>query len=400
MRKIIQLLAATALTATAQAAIADDTRIGVLMDITGPIASFIPPLQNAANLAFTHVNEQGGLLGGKAIAVYGDTTGSSQGAVDAAGKLVNIENVPIIMGALMSGTTIAAAEAVTIPAGVVQLTPTATSPAMTGMNDNDLVYRIVPSDNYQGEVLARMVLAEGLNSVAVTYVNNDYGVGIGSTFVDAFKAAGGEVTLAVKHEEKKDSYRSELATLSQAGGDALVVVAYAGDSGSKIVKQSLESGLFSRFIGTDGLRDETLIADIGESALVSSFFSSPTSPDDNPAQAMLHQLYEAEYGEPADKPFVDQTYDAAFLTLLAVAKAGSTDRSAMASALREVATAPGEKVGPGEWSKAVALIAEGKDIDYDGAGGPAEFDENGDVAGYIGKFVVEGASYKRLGIVD
>ena len=115
---------------------------------------------------------------------------------------------------------------------------------------------------------------------------------------------------------------------------------------------------------------------------------------------MLHELYEAEYGEPADKPFVDQTYDAAFLTLLAVAKAGSTDRSAMASALREVATAPGEKIGPGEWSKAVALIAEGKDIDYDGAGGPAEFDENGDVAGYIGKFVVEGASYKRLGIVD
>jgi len=370
------------------------------MDITGPIASFIPPLQNAANLAFKHVNEQGGLLGGEAIAVYGDTTGSSQGAVDAAGKLVNVENVPIIMGSLMSGTTIAAAEAVSIPAGVVQLSPTATAPAMSDINDNDLVFRIVPSDNYQGEILARMVLAEGLNSVAVTYVNNDYGVGIGNTFVDAFKAAGGEITLAVKHEEKKDSYRSELATLSQAGGDALVVVAYAGDSGAKIVRQSLESGLFNRFIGTDGLRDETLIADLGAAALANSFFSSPTSPEDNPAQAILHELYTAEYGEPADKPFVDQTYDAAFLTLLAVAKAGSTDRAAMADALREVATAPGEKVGPGEWEKAVALIAEGKDIDYDGAGGPAEFDAKGDVAGFIGKFVVEGEGFTRLGIVD
>ncbi len=400
MRTITGLLAASALVGMVQTAAAEDVKIGVLMDITGPIASFIPPLQNAANLAFKHVNEQGGLLGGEAIAVYGDTTGSSQGAVDAAGKLVNIENVPIIMGSLMSGTTIAAAEAVSIPAGVVQLSPTATAPSMTEINDNDLVFRIVPSDNYQGEVLARMVLAEGVNSVAVTYVNNDYGVGIGNTFVDAFKAAGGEVTLAVKHEEKKDSYRSELATLSQAGGDALVVVAYAGDSGSKIVKQSLESGLFSQFIGTDGLRDETLIADIGAASLESSFFSSPTSPADNPAQATLHELYTAEYGEPADKPFVDQTYDAAFLTLLAVAKAGSTDRSAMAAALREVAMAPGEKVGPGEWEKAIALLAEGKDIDYDGAGGTAEFDANGDVAGFIGKYVVEGEGYTRVGIVE
>lgn len=400
MRKITRLFATVALGALAQTAVAEDTRIGVLMDITGPIASFIPPLQNAANLAFAHVNEQGGLLGGQAIAVYGDTTGSSQGAVDAAGKLVNVENVPIIMGALMSGTTIAAAEAVTIPAGVVQVSPTATSPAITEMADNDLVYRIVPSDNYQGEVLARMVLAEGLDKVAVTYVNNDYGVGIGGTFVDAFTAAGGEVTLAVKHEEKKDSYRSELATLSRAGGDALVVVAYAGDSGAKIVRQSLEAGLFDRFVGTDGLRDEALIADIGAPMLASSFFSSPTSPEGNPAQARLHELYTAAYDEPADKPFVDQTYDAAFLTLLAVAKAGSTDRAAMATALRAVATAPGEKVGPGDWAKAMALLADGEDIDYDGAGGAAEFDENGDVAGFIGKFVVEGDGYTRLGIVE
>ncbi len=399
MRPINRLLTSAALACVAQGAMAD-TKIGVLMDITGPIASFIPPLQNAANLAIQHVNAQGGLLGGDAVAVYGDTTGSAQGAVDAAGKLVNVENVPIIMGALMSGTTIAAAEAVSVPAGVVQISPTATAPSMTDIDDNDLVFRIVPSDNYQGEVLARMVLAEGLDTVAVTYVNNDYGVGIGSTFIAAYEAAGGTITGAIKHEEKKDSYRSELATLASGGAEALVVIAYAGDSGAKIVRQSLESGLFTRFVGTDGLRDETLIANIGAAALATSFFSSPTSPEDNPAQATLHELFNAEFGEGADKPFVDQTYDATFLTLLAVAAAGSTDRGAMAEALRMVASAPGEKVGPGEWEKAVALLAEGKDIDYDGAGGAYDFDENGDVAGVIGKFVVEGDGFTRVGIVE
>ena len=400
MKKYTTLFAAAALLGTSAMALAADTKIGILMDITGPIASFIPPLQNAANLAIKQVNDQGGLLDGQAVAVYGDTTGSSQGAVDAAGKLVNIENVPVIMGALMSGTTIASAEAVSIPAGVVQLSPTATSPAMTGVKDNDLLYRIVPSDNYQGAVLAQMVLDEGIKKVAVTFVNNDYGVGIGQTFIDNYKKLGGEVGAEVKHEEKKDSYRSELAALAKSGAEALVVVAYAGDSGGKIVKQAIEGGLFTRFIGTDGLRDEALIKEVGAEALKTSFFSSPTSPADNPGQAKLHELFNAEFKDGADKAFVDQTYDATFLALLAIEKAGSADRAKIAAALREVASAPGEKVGPGEWAKAKALIKDGKDIDYDGAGGAYDFDAAGDVLGFIGKFVVDGDKYKQTAVMQ
>ena len=400
MKKITMIVAAAALLGTSLAAQAADTKIGILMDITGPIANFIPPLQNAVNLAVKQVNAQGGLLDGMAVPVFGDTTGTSQGAVDAAGKLANIENVPVIMGALMSGTTIAAAEAVSIPAGIVQISPTATSPAMSGLKDADLVYRVVPSDNYQGAVLARMVLDEGIKKVAVTYVNNDYGVGIGQTFMAAYKAAGGEVVAEQKHEEKKDSYRSELATLSKAGAEALVVIAYAGDSGVKIVKQSIEGGLFTRFIGTDGLRDDLLVKDVGAEALKTSFFSSPTSPADNPAQKTLHDAFNAEFKEGADKAFVDQTYDATFLALLAVEKAGSADRSKIAAALREVASAPGEKIAPGEWAKAKELIKAGKDIDYDGAGGAHDFDANGDVTGYIGRFIVDGTSYKQTAVVE
>ncbi|WP_417708112.1 ABC transporter substrate-binding protein [Roseibium aggregatum] len=400
MKKLTTFMAAAALLGSGTAALADDTKIGILMDITGPIANFIPPLQNAADLAVKQVNEQGGLLGGSAIAVYGDTTGTAQGAVDAAQKLVNVENVPIIMGSLMSGTTIAAAEAAIIPAGVPQISPTATSPAMTFLEDNGLVFRIVPSDNYQGEILAKMVMDEGIKKVALTYVNNDYGVGIGETFIDAYTEAGGEIVAEAKHEEKKDSYRSELASLAKGDAEALVVIAYAGDSGGKIVRQAIEGGLFTKFVGTDGLRDELLIQNVGADALKTSFFSSPTSPAENPAQKALHDAFNAAYGEGADKAFVDQTYDATFLAMLAIEKAGSTDRAKIAEALKEVAMAPGEKVGPGEWAKAIALIKEGKDIDYEGASGSAEFDENGDVGGYIGKFVVDGDGYKQVEIVE
>jgi branched-chain amino acid transport system substrate-binding protein len=186
--------------------------------------------------------------------------------------------------------------------------------------------------------------------------------------------------------------------LSKGGAEALVVVAYAGDSGSTIVKQAIEGGLFTKFVGTDGLRDDALIKEVGAEALKDSFFSSPTSPADNAMQKKLHDLYNAAFKEGADKAFVDQTYDATFLAALAVEKAGSADKAKVAAALREVASAPGEVVGPGEWEKAKALIKDGKDINYEGAGGAYEFDANGDVTGYIGKFVVDGDKYKQVGI--
>ncbi len=400
MKKSI-LAAAVAALMAAGPALADDVKVGALMGITGPLANFIPPILNAAKLAEADVNAGGGILGGnKFVLVVADGQAAAQPSVDAASKLVNLENVAAIMGALSSGATIASANAVTIPNKVLQVSPTSTSPAMTDLEDDDYVYRIVPSDNYQGEVLANIVLDEGINKVAVAYVNNDYGVGIANTFKSAYEAKGGNITAFEKHEDKKNSYRGELATLAGTGADALVVIAYAGGSGAKIVKQSLENGFFDRFIGTDGLRDDLLIEQVGADALATSFFSSPTSPGENPAADELHKRFDETYGEGSDKPFVDQTYDATMLIALAIEKAGTTDRAAVKTALREVSSAPGEVVGPGEWAKAVQLLKDGKDINYEGASGSHEFDKNGDVAGFIGKFVVDGDSYKQIAIFE
>jgi len=395
MRKF--LLATSALALASTAALAQEVKVGALMGITGPLANFIPPILNAAKLAEADVNAGGGILGGQTFTlVVADTQAAAQPAVDAATKLVNIDGVAAITGALSSGATIAAANAVSIPNGVPQVSPTATSPALTDLDDNDFVFRIVPSDNFQGEVLADVVLAEGLDRVAIAYVNNDYGVGIANTFKAAYEAKGGTVTAFEKHEDKKNSYRGELATMATGDAQALVVIAYAGGSGAKIVKQSLENGFFDRFVGTDGLRDDVLIEQVGAEALATSFFTSPTSPEDNPTGAALHARFDETYGEGSDKPFVDQSYDATMLLALAIEQAGSTDRAAVRAALREVANAPGEVVGPGEWAKAVELIAAGQDIDYEGAAGSHEFDGNGDVRGFIGKYVVDGDSYRQV----
>ena len=395
------LLGATTILATALAAAsasAEDVKVGILFDVTGPIANFIPPMLDSVTLATDEVNAGGGLLGGKMVSVVGDTTGSSQGAVDAATKLVNIENAAAIVGALMSGTTIAAANSVIVPTGIAQISPTATSPDMTNLADNDWVFRIVPSDAYQGQVLAKLTMDQGVKKVALTYANNDYATPLAKAFADSYKKLGGTITGEVKHEEKQPSYTTELATLSKGGPEALVIIAYAGDSGLTLVKESLENGLFKRFVGTDGLRDNLLIEKIGADNLKDSFFTSPSSPKSEAADK-FNEIYAAKFQTTKDKIFIGQVYDSVILAALAIQQAGGTDRAKVRDALRQVANPPGEPVGPGDWAKAVEVIKGGKDIDYTGATGSMDFDDKGDVAGVIGHFVVDGTGYKEVGLV-
>ncbi|MCB2052727.1 MAG: ABC transporter substrate-binding protein [Geminicoccaceae bacterium] len=387
------------LAGSAAAQNAEPVKIGVLLGITGPLASFVPPILDSIRLARDQINKQGGLLDKRTLdLVTADTQTTAQGAVDAANKLVGVENVAAILGGLSSGGTLAAASSVAVPNGVPMVSPTATSPELTTLDDKDYLFRVVPGDDYQGKVLARIVKEDGLDKVAVTYVNNDYGVGIASAFKREFEQAGGTVTGFQAHEENKSSYRSELATL--AGGDAraLVVVGYAGGSGVTIIRQALENGFFDRFIGTDGMRDALLIQQIGGDNLASTFFTAPASPPESEAQATFAKAYAAAFETTQDKLFIQQAYDALMVLALAIEKAGSTDRDAIRDALRDVANAPGEKILPGEWEKAKKLIADGQDVDYEGAGGPQDFDENGDVAGFIGKYVVENNSFKEVGV--
>ncbi|MEP4102703.1 MAG: amino acid ABC transporter substrate-binding protein, partial [Nitratireductor sp.] len=107
-----------------------------------------------------------------------------------------------------------------------------------------------------------------------------------------------------------------------------------------------------------------------------------------------------EAGVPPTGTFVPQGYDAAFLIALAIEKNGNGGREGLSKALREVASAPGEVILPGEWEKAKKLLAEGADINYEGASGSHEFDDNGDVPGVIVKTVVDGVVFKEVGQVD
>ena len=394
LTKLVGFAAAAALLAAAPA-FADDIKIGVLLGFTGPLEAMSPPMEAGAKLAFSEVNAAGGINGSNITEVTGDDTcTTADAAVTAADKLVNTDKVLAIVGGLCSGVTIAVANSVAIPAGVVMVSPSATSPAITTLDDKDLVFRTAPSDAYNGQVLAKILWNKGYKDIGITYVNTDYGKGLAGAISDAFTADGGKVTANIAHEEGKADYRAELGQIAASGTKNLVVVAYAQGSGHTILQQAIESGDFSTYSGGDGVVDNSLFAGIDPKALEGMIAMKPGSPD-SPGIAAFAALAKAGNVDPTST-YVPQAYDAAFLLALALEKTGGK-KDGLSQALRDVATAPGDVILPGEWAKAVADIKAGKDIDYQGASGPVEFDKAGDVAGVVIQMVAKNGAWSEVG---
>ncbi|WP_428239908.1 ABC transporter substrate-binding protein [Gynuella sp.] len=375
-----------------------EVKVGFLGAFTGPIESLTPPILSGAQLAMSHINSQGSLLDGQVMVMpTADTTCVDASAASNAGdRLVNSEKVVAVVGGLCSGATIAAANNAGIPGNVLMVSPASTSPALTDLKDNDLVFRTAPSDAYQGEVMARLLKSKGIDEVAITYVNNDYGKGFADALAKAFEKLGGSVAAKEAHEDGKADYRAELGSLASTGAQNLVVLAYADGSGQTILRQAIESGDFSLFVGGDGMVGNALISALGADALKGMIATKPGTPD-APGTAAFSKLASTVVGFDPKAVFAAQAYDAAFLIGLAIEEKGSADREGMSEALRKVATAPGEIILPGEWAKAKKLLDEGKDINYQGAAGNHEFDANGDVPGVIVEMGIKNGKFVELG---
>ncbi|MCO5158699.1 MAG: ABC transporter substrate-binding protein [Aquamicrobium sp.] len=399
-RRLLAASVTAAAMAAASAAHAQDVKLGFLGGFTGPIESLVPPIHEGAKLAVAQVNEQGGILDGRTLTLLqGDSTCIDTTAASAAAdRMVNSENVTGLVGPLCSGETIAAANTAAIPGGVVLISPAATSPALSGLNDNDLVFRTTPSDAYSGQVLAKLLNEANYGSIAITYVNNDYGKGFADATAAAFEALGGTVAANEAHEDGKADYRAELGSLASSGADVLVVLAYVDGSGQTIVRQALEGGDFDKFAGGDGMVGDSIVGAVGEGKL-DGFIGVKIGSSETAGTTLFTEAAKAAGFDPAGS-FVAQSYDAAFMLALAIQKNGSDSREGLSAALREIASAPGEVILPGEWQKAVGLIAAGQDINYEGAAGSHEFDEKGDVPGVIIETVIEGAGFKDVGPVQ
>ena len=371
-----------------------EIKIGVLLGFTGPIESLTPDMAGSAELAMKEVSDSGALLGGKKLVpVRADSTCVDAAAATAAAeRLITSDKVAAIYGADCSGVTTAVANNVAVPNGVVMISPSATSPALTTIEDKGYFFRTAPSDARQGEVLAKIAMDRGVKNIAITYTNNDYGKGLAESFSSAFTGLGGKVQMSAAHEDGKADYSAEVGALAASGADHLVVFGYLDQGGKGIVQTSLDTGAFDSFVFADGMIGQSLVDAIGKD-LTGSFGTAPGS--DSAGAAKFAEVAKSAGIDANGGPFRGESYDAVALMAMAMQAAGSSDRSAIQANIMKVANAPGTQIFPGELAKALKIIKDGGDVDYVGATN-VEFTEVGEAAGSYKELEVKGGKFTTL----
>ena len=388
------LLLATATTALlAGAAGAEEVKLALHLGFTGPLESMAPDIAAGAEAAAKEVSDSGKFLDGSTVVTSrSDTTCTDAAASVAAAERQVAEGAKAMVGGQCSGETIATLERVGIPNGVLMISPSATSPALSTIDDQGLFFRTSPSDARQGEVMAELAKAQGIESVAITYTNNDYGKGLADSFKAAFEKLGGTVTTSAAHDDGKADYSAEVAALAAAGGDALAVVGYVDQGGSGVTRGALDTGAFEKFIFPDGMINDSLVERFG-SEIDGMIGINPAAEGDG--RTKFEELAAAAGFDPS-AAYAAEAYDAAALILLSMQAAKSSDPAAAKEKVMEVANAPGEPILPGELAKGLELLAAGTDIDYIGASS-VELVEPGESAGSYRETTVKDGKLEVVG---
>ncbi|WP_435228869.1 ABC transporter substrate-binding protein [Pseudopelagicola sp. nBUS_20] len=385
MKKLLMATAASALVAGAVSA--EDIKLGVILGFTGPIESLTPAMAAGGEFAMKEVSDSGKLLDGSTVTpVRGDSTCVDAGAATAAAeRLITSDGVKGIVGADCSGVTGAILANVAMPNGVVMISPSATSPALSNAEDNGMFFRTSPSDARQGQVLADVLKEKGISSAAITYTNNDYGKGLADAIAAAFNAGGGEVTATTAHEDGKADYSAEVAALASAGGDILIVAGYVDQGGAGIIRAALDTGAFDMFALGDGMIGASLENNFGDE-IEGSVGTVPGGESSN-TDMIVAGITSDDYDSTG--PYIGESYDAAALIMLAMQAAGSSNSADYAGKIMDVANAPGEKINTGELAKGLEILANGGEIDYVGATA-VELIGGGEAAGGYREIVIEG----------
>jgi ABC-type branched-subunit amino acid transport system substrate-binding protein len=361
-----------------------DLTIGDSIPLTGDLADFGPAGDKAAKVAVSQINKaiKADGLDQTVKLVTEDNETNPQAAVSAARKMV-ADGAGCIAGAWASADTIPTARSVAIPDGVLLISPASTSTEITGLDDDGLVNRTPPADNLQGAALASFVErqlggAKG-KTVSVAGRNDAYGEGLTDSFSAEWKDKGGDVSGPLLYDPAQATFNSEAQKIVAGNPDAYVIVDFT-DTFPKVGPALVRTGKWDpgKTFVTDGLANSTFVeenVDITNGMRA----TAPGTPAQGPASQAFGKLYESSAPQDvARQTFDGQNFDAVILCYLAAVAAGSTDGEDMAAELRDLTGPPGTQYSWQQLPQAVKALEDGDDIDYLGASGEIDLDENGD----------------------
>lgn len=384
MKKLLFATVAAIVLAPGLASACDIT-VGVVLELTGPAGEYGQAGAKSIDMAFRDLNDAGGVAGCNIKSDTRDSQTQANVAVDAATQLVQVKNVPAIIGGIISPMSIPILTSVTAPARVLQVSPASSSPTLTQLGrdgkTNGVFFRTITSDALQGVALAKFAVDKGMKKIAIIHQNNDFGVNLVKEFTGPFTALGGAVVSVTPYNPKQSSYAAEVTAAMAGEPDALFLISDPVD-GATIARTWVSQGGVQKFLLNDGMNSDDFINAVGKEYLAGAFgTSSGTEP--TASTKYFNDNYKTFSGIDPAAPAADRSYDAGALVGLAIAIAGGPDAAKLPDALRKAVDPAGEPIfaGKDEFAKALKLIGEGKPIRYEGVIGPVNFDQFGDISG-------------------
>jgi branched-chain amino acid transport system substrate-binding protein len=359
--------------------------IGDIVPLTGDLSDYGPSGRKAADLAVDQINAAVKEVGADHTVkvVHEDDQTDPQASVQAARKVVDSDNATCIAGGYSStSSTIPISRSVTIREGVLQLSPASTADEISGIEDDGLLNRTSPPDRFQGPTLAGLVEeslggAQG-KTINIAARNDAYGTGLADTFTKPWEAKGGKIGERVEYDPEQPSYNSEAQKIVSGNPDGWVIIDFP-ETYAKVGPALVRTGKWDpkkSFI-TDGLASGKLPKDVGRDATEGMRGTAPGSPDSGEAAQAFNKAYEAA-GGPERQTFDAQNFDATILCYLSAVAAGSTDGKDMAAELQNVSGPGGDKYTFEQLPDAIKALQNGDDIDYEGASGPLDLNDDGD----------------------
>ncbi len=336
-------------------------KIGFLNDATGDIAVYAPGFVAASQITIGLANTLAYSQGVQFEIVYADSGCDATMGGSAAQTLVDA-GVWGVVGAACSGASMGA-NAVLSAAGIPQVSYASTSPALSDATQYPSFYRVVPSDAFQGSVVADVMVADMQDNVAVVHMTNAYGSGLADAFVASMDA--GHICTQIGYDQTTTDFTSAVSTVVNEGCTSVMMVSYAADGAMLIEEMSLQ-GYSGAIYGADGIAEAGLAADMADKSLVDGIIA--TKPSAGGAMSTVGMVFAAQCAAIPDCAggiYTAEAFDAVYIVAFA--------------AFTHLAT-------PGI-TKDMAIAGTGNGLE--GASGAITFMSNGDVpaAGYcIGEF--------------
>jgi branched-chain amino acid transport system substrate-binding protein len=346
-------------------------KLGTLTPLTGGGGNYGPSMRKAMEWVVEKVNTAGGVLGRRVQLVSEDDQTNPDAGVRAARKLIDVDRVAAIMGTWASGVTTAVAplcwESKTF------LTTVSGADSITQLPHQGYLIRTQPTGYLQATKLGEFLLTQKVKRVFVLSAQTPYALPVQKRVAEVLAAGGSEVVGGVVYDREKTTFRSEIDQALKTKPDMIFVNGYTPDV-TVVLKELFKAGYAGGKVAPAFAVNQKLLSSLPTEVTEGTYTWAPSPSPDSDAYKRLSKAL----GTDDIDPYSCQTHDHVSLVILAIAHAkGEATGTAIRDHVRKIAQGSGVKIESAV--EGLQLLAQGKTINYEGASGPCDFTDNGDI---------------------